>query len=299
MVILFCVVVALVVTGISFPFLNEPKVLGIKMSSNARTNTLFVIFLITFFITAVPIAKSILSKARISSRPDRPVQAPPPPPAERKPARKKRKKADVIPSIPVEKKKEKPDKKKPPPEEADEKEPEKEEEPEEAKEPEEEKEAEEAEKEEEPEKEEDPEDGLSPQTKKEKAFMMKFLGEAIKRADIKSMDNFNKFGVNLFLAGSCEALSKEHEMDESTAAQVLSESVQVVGFKKEHAESFSGKYQEYLLADSRYMQMFQAGRNAINIFLTDEAAGSKQLESALTEWSKPKPKEEQAGPVTV
>ena len=106
MVILFCVVVALVVTGISFPFLNEPKVFGIKMSSNARTNTLFVIFLATFFLTAVPIAKSLLSKARISSRPDRPLNAPPPPPAARKPARKKRKKADVIPSMPVEEKEE-------------------------------------------------------------------------------------------------------------------------------------------------------------------------------------------------
>ena len=295
MVILLCVVVSLVVTGIAFPFLSESKVLGFKMSSNARTNSLFVIFILTFFITAIPVAKSILSKARIGSRPPRPVQAPPP--AETPTKKIKRRKTGVIPSIPVEKDRKKADKKKPA-EEAKEKEPEKKEEPE--KEPiKEEEPGKEPEKEEESEKEEEPEDGISPQAKKEKAFMMKFLGEALKQADLKSMDNFNKFGVNLFLAGSCEALGKEHELDDSTAAQVLSESVQVVGFKKEHAESFSGKYQEYLLADSRYMQMFQAGRSAMNTYASGDDSGADTLKSAMEDWNKPKQKEDTTGPVTV
>ncbi len=305
MVILFCVVVSLVVMFFAMPFLNEPKVFGFKMSENARQNTLSVIFFSTFFLTAIPIAKSILSKARISSRPARPVQAPPPPPAPGTPPRtKKRRKAGLIPSIPVKEDHEKPAKKKPP-EEADGKEPEKKEKPKEEKEPEEEKASEEEEKPEEakeakePEEEEESEDGLSPQAKKEKAFMMKFLGEAIDPADLESMDNYNKFGVNLFLAGSSEALSKEHELDKSTAAQVLSESVQVVGFKKEHAESFSGKYQEYLLADSRYMQMFQAGRNAMNTYASGDDSGVDTLKAALVGWNKPKQKEDTTGPVTV
>ena len=298
MVILLCVVVSLVVTGISFPFLSESKVLGFRMSSNARTNTLFVIFIITFFLTAIPVAKSILSKARIGSRPARPIQAPPPPSAAKtSPKKKKRRKTGVIPSIPVERDQKKPAKKKPPKEtvkKEPEKEGESEKEPKKEEEPEEEKEADE------PKKEEvEPEDGMSPQAKKEKAFMMKFLGEAIKGADLKSMDNFNKFGINLFLAGSSEALSKEHELDESTAAQVLSEIVQVVGFKKEHAESFSGKYQEYLLADSRYMQMFQAGRNAMNTYASGDDSGVDILKPAMEDWNKPKQKEDTTGPVTV
>ena len=305
MVILFCIVVSLVVTGISFPFLSESKVFGFKMSSNARTNTLFIIFMTTFFLTAIPIARSILSKARIGSRPARPAEAPPPPPAARAHAKRKRPKADVIPSMPVTDKRQKPDKKKKA-KEADEKEELEEEEAEEEKKPEEEKEQEEEEKdageseeEEEPEEEENPEDDLSPQAEKEKAFMLKFLGEAIKNSDMKSMDNFNKFGVNLFLAGSCEAMSKDHDLDEDTAARVLSESVQVIGFKKEHAESFSGKYQEYLLADSRYMQMFQAGRNAMNTYASGDESGADTLNKALTEWNKPKQKEDTTGPVTV
>ena len=297
MVILFCVVVSLVVTGIAFPFLNESKVFGFKMSSNARTNSLFVIFMTTFFLTAIPIAKSILSKARISSGKARPVQAPPP--AARTPAKIKRRKANVIPSMPVKDKPEKPDKKKKIEDDDDEEEPEEKKKPEKEEEPEDEEEEEKEKEEDEPEEEKEPEEELSPQAKQEKAFMMKFLDEAVKHADMKSMDNFNKFGVNLFLAGSCEAMGKNHELDEDTAAKVLSESVQVVGFKKEHAESFSGKYQEYLLADSRYMQMFQAGRNAMNTYESGDDSGLDNLKGALEEWNQPKQKEDTSGPVTV
>jgi class 3 adenylate cyclase len=72
-----------------------------------------------------------------------------------------------------------------------------------------------------------------------------------------------------------------------------------MGFKKSHAASFADRYEEYLMSDSRYMQMFQAGRNAINIYFTDEASGPRLLENALAEWNKPKQKEEDTGPITV
>ncbi|MBT7857862.1 MAG: adenylate/guanylate cyclase domain-containing protein, partial [Nitrospinaceae bacterium] len=74
---------------------------------------------------------------------------------------------------------------------------------------------------------------------------------------------------------------------------------QVMGFKKSHAASFADRYEEYLMADSRYMQMFQAGRNAANIYSTEEGAGPRLLDNALEEWNKPKQKEEDSGPVTV
>ena len=53
------------------------------------------------------------------------------------------------------------------------------------------------------------------------------------------------------------------------------------------------------MADSRYMQMFQAGRNDMNIYSTDENSAPRHLDNAMMEWNKPKPKEEQTGPVTV
>ena len=146
-----------------------------------------------------------------------------------------------------------------------------------------------------------PADGASTLEEKQKAYMLYFLNGALEggQADQAKLDNFNKFGVNLYLAGACEIMSQKKDLDADARARILAESVQVMGFKKSHAAAFSDKYEEYLMADARYMQMFQAGRNAMNIYSTDENSAPRLLDNALTEWNKPKPKEEQTGPVTV
>ena len=142
---------------------------------------------------------------------------------------------------------------------------------------------------------------LSPDEEKQKTFMNNFLSQALEssQGDKKKMDNFNKFGVNLYLAGACEILGQKRELTPGALAKILTDSVRVMGFKKSHAASFAGRYEEYLMADSRYMQMFQSGRNAMNIHLADETAAPKLLDTALEEWNKPKAKEETTGPITV
>lgn len=142
---------------------------------------------------------------------------------------------------------------------------------------------------------------LSPHAEKQKKYMMEFLTSTLEGAntDHKKLDNFNKFGVNLFLAGACETLCQSRDLDEKSRAKVLADSVRVMGFKKSHAATFASKYEDYLMQDPRYMQMFQAGRNAMNTYYQDEDAAGRHMESALGEWNKPKQKAEQAGPVTV
>ncbi|NQV84439.1 MAG: hypothetical protein HQ494_11530 [Rhodospirillales bacterium] len=144
-------------------------------------------------------------------------------------------------------------------------------------------------------------DKMTPQEEKQKAYMLKFLSQALEggEADQAKMDNFNKFGVNLFLAGACEIVSQKENLSALARSKILANTVQVMGFKKSHAASFADKYEEYLMADSRYMQMFQAGRNAVNIYSTEESSGPRLLDNALAEWNKPKQKEEDTGPVTV
>ena len=103
----------------------------------------------------------------------------------------------------------------------------------------------------------------------------------------------------MYMAGACEILSQKGNMDALSQSKILADAVRIIGFKKSHAATFADKYEEYLLADSRYMQMFQSGRNAINTYLADETAGPKLLDQAIADWNKPKPKEEQTGPITV
>jgi len=142
---------------------------------------------------------------------------------------------------------------------------------------------------------------LSPHAEKQKKYMMEFLTSTLDGAktDHKKLDNFNKFGVNLFLAGACETLAQSRDLDVKSRSKVLADSVRVMGFKKSHAATFADKYEDYLMQDPRYMQMFQAGRNAMNTYYQDEDAAGRHMESALGEWNKPKQKAEQAGPVTV
>ena len=145
------------------------------------------------------------------------------------------------------------------------------------------------------------EEPLSAYGETQKVYMMKFLGQSLEKvkAGRRTMDNFNLFGVNMYLAGACEALGQDRKLDMRTSSAILGDAVQAMGYKKNQAQSFADKYVEYLVADARYMQMYQAGRNAMNTTLTDDAGGAEQMEKALDEWNKPKVKEDKAGPVTV
>ncbi len=141
----------------------------------------------------------------------------------------------------------------------------------------------------------------SPYTEEQKVFMKKFLSDALEQAQVNrdEMDTFEKFGVDLFLAGACEALSQERDLDGRAASEVLSDSVQFMGFEKAQAETFSNKYLDYLLADPRYMRMFEAGREALRGHFGGDAGGSEHLEHALAEWNRPKAREETTQMTTV
>ncbi len=143
--------------------------------------------------------------------------------------------------------------------------------------------------------------GLSPQAEKQMAFLMEFLKESLNHAKVTSakLDNFNKFGIDLFLAGANEVLSRRYNLEGAMVAMILGEAVRVVGFTKNQAEHFADAYNDYLMTDSRYMQMFQAGRTAMNGYTATNRESAKNLKLAFEEWNKPKPKEEKTGPVTV
>jgi adenylate cyclase len=146
----------------------------------------------------------------------------------------------------------------------------------------------------------EPSSTMSPQAEKQKQFMMGFLHDALSGVgDTKKLDNFNKFGVNLFLAGACESLAQKRGLEGQDHAKILADSVRSMGFKKSHAATFADRYDEYLMQDARYMQMFQAGRNAMNTHFHDPGDASKNLKGAIDEWNKPKAKEENTGTIAV
>ena len=134
-----------------------------------------------------------------------------------------------------------------------------------------------------------------------KVYMLNFIDESLKESQTEKskMDNFNKFGISLYLAGAYEIISQKKQFKNNDSSKVLSKVIQAMGFKKSHAISFSDKYEEYLMADARYMQMFQAGRNAINLISSEKNSANKLFRIAIAEWNKPRPRERANCPVTV
>jgi adenylate cyclase len=238
------------------------------LTSDIRANILFAIFVVSFLFSVIPLSKMFISMDDFSSNP--------------KPKKFKPQKAAPPKRVKVEKPVTAPRLDDLPP--LDDPEPDIETEPE-------------------PEEEEEAEEKvvLSPAVEAQKVDMMQFLSESLQivQTNKTPLNAMSKFGINMFLAGACEAQAQKNGLNDEETQLVLSQSVQVIGFSKEQADGFAEKADAYLLADPSYMQMYEAGRNAMNTSMEGDGGGSKDLNAALVDWNKPKEKTNKTGTIAV
>jgi len=142
---------------------------------------------------------------------------------------------------------------------------------------------------------------LSPAAQKHKAMLMGFFGEAVRALppERKKMDNYNRFGLNLYLAGAVEAMGGELNLDGETSTLILADALQTMGLKEEHADAFARRYEDYLLQDARYMEIFQSGRRSVSDFMGGKKEAVNELATSLDEWNKPKAQEDPEKEVVV
>ena len=101
------------------------------------------------------------------------------------------------------------------------------------------------------------------------------------------LDTYNRFGINLYLAGVCETLAKQASLTHAEFKQLLQESVEIMGTRAAQAESFVNRLNSYL-DESRYGQMVQSGREAM---ARKQAGGGDPFASlgmVMEEWNTPK-----------
>ena len=141
---------------------------------------------------------------------------------------------------------------------------------------------------------------LSTYAAQQQALVMSLFQDALTSLPpaMQKMDSFNKFGVNLYMAGAAEMISTEKELDPMSAETILRSTVKLMGYKDEHAEAFAARYHEYLLQDARYMTMFQIGRQDMAKKLKGEET-PPVLTQALTDWNLPKAVEDTEKEVVV
>lgn len=117
------------------------------------------------------------------------------------------------------------------------------------------------------------------------------------KAAAATMDNYNKFALHLYLAGGVETLCEMRKRNNSTQQQLVTSALGTLGTAPDVAGRFHDKLGEYLM-EPRYMQVMQAGRNAMAEFLSGrEAEAHSELKSVLREWNRPA--EKKAAIVTV
>lgn len=120
----------------------------------------------------------------------------------------------------------------------------------------------------------------------DRARMMKFLGAAVRvlRTTHPQLDAFNKFGVNLYLAGAARVLCDRNHQDREL--ELLRETIEVIGTKPALAQSFVDKLDEYML-EPRYVAMAQAGRRAMEKWLAKANDAFAELGTVMKEWNTP------------
>lgn len=144
------------------------------------------------------------------------------------------------------------------------------------------------------------EQSLSQAYEQARVTIMRFLGEVI--AALKTtqpvLDAYNKFGVNLYLAGACAALATTRALSQDEQAALVREAVEVVGSKPEQARHLILRLETYN-TEPRYQAMIEAGRIAMQHHLTGDTDPFHALGGVMKDWNTPQTRQLANSMVTI
>lgn len=119
-------------------------------------------------------------------------------------------------------------------------------------------------------------------------IMMKFLGGAV--SAIKTvrpqLDAYNRFGINLYLAGACGALAEARQLSDTERRVLIQEAVEVIGTRAEHANQLLDRLDAYK-SQGRYRQMIAAGKVAMEVHLSGSSDPFIALGGVIKDWNTP------------
>lgn len=129
---------------------------------------------------------------------------------------------------------------------------------------------------------------------------MKFLGGAVNaiKATHPQLDAYNKFGVNLFLAGACSALAKARGLSDRYLAALVRECVEVIGTRPEQARQLVSRLPAYR-NEARYRQMIGAGFTAMEVSTSGASDPFIAMGGIMKDWNTPQSQQISAASVTL
>lgn len=140
---------------------------------------------------------------------------------------------------------------------------------------------------------EQPDDGIpdqpltvTPALKATREVMKSFIAgsmEAIKRT-VTNMDAYHKFGVNLYVAGACDACSENNALEVNQGRRVLKDCISALGATHNMADTFCKNVDTYIL-EPKYKDMYGAGRSSMDAYIKDARSITTSVSRAIAAWS--------------
>ncbi|SEH48642.1 Adenylate cyclase, class 3 [Magnetospirillum fulvum] len=117
----------------------------------------------------------------------------------------------------------------------------------------------------------------------------RFLEGAIRAAKATGMafDQYQRFALNLYMAGAVGALAELHRLDDATRRRLLAQAFDRLESSADMAARFESRMAEYMM-EPRYMRLIQAGRAGIEMLGLGAGVGAHSvLTSILKDWNRP------------
>ncbi|CCG40608.1 adenylate/guanylate cyclase domain-containing protein [Magnetospirillum molischianum] len=117
----------------------------------------------------------------------------------------------------------------------------------------------------------------------------RFLDGAIRAAKASGMafDQYQRFALNLYMAGAVGALAESSRLDDATRRRLLAQSFDRLDSSPDMAARFEERMGEYMM-EPRYMRLIQAGRAGIETLELGSGNGVHSvLISILRDWNRP------------
>lgn len=130
--------------------------------------------------------------------------------------------------------------------------------------------------------------------------IMKFLGGAVNaiKTTHPQLDAYNKFGVNLYMAGACEFLAEQKKLSTEQRNSLIQETVEVIGTRPEQARHLTSRLDNYR-DEPRYRQMVNAGRVAMDRHVNGSGDPFMAVGGILKDWNTPQNMQVTATSVTI
>ena len=116
--------------------------------------------------------------------------------------------------------------------------------------------------------------------------ILSFINQALDflKKSRPKLDSFNKFGINLYVAGVCDSMATNKDLEGEETRQIIIDILSILGTKANQARKFVDTFQDYL-SNPKYLNIIESGREDVLAHIAGAPDAGQRLGSALDRWN--------------